>query len=50
VLGIYKLAVILQQIYFRFRRGQTQDQRFRDFDQRVAALARVAAAQVEKQG
>jgi aminoglycoside phosphotransferase (APT) family kinase protein len=50
VLGIYKLAVILQQIYFRFRRGQTNDQRFRDFDRRVAALARLAASLVEKQG
>lgn len=50
VLGIYKLAVILQQIYYRFRRGQTQDERFRNFDQRVQALARLAASLVEKQG
>jgi aminoglycoside phosphotransferase (APT) family kinase protein len=50
VLGMYKLAVILQQIYYRFRRGQTQDQRFQDFDQRVKALARLAATLVEKQG
>ena len=48
VLGIYKLAVILQQIYFRFRRGQTHDERFRHFDQRVAALARLATSLVEK--
>jgi aminoglycoside phosphotransferase (APT) family kinase protein len=48
VLGIYKLAVILQQIYFRFRRGQTTDQRFRDFEKRVAALAGLAARLVEK--
>ena len=33
-----KLAVILQQIYFRFWRGQTTDERFRNFDQRVKAL------------
>lgn len=50
VLGIYKLAVILQQIYYRFRRGQTQDERFRNFDQRVKALARLASSLVEKQG
>ena len=29
VLGVFKLAVILQQIYFRFWRGQTTDERFR---------------------
>jgi len=50
VLGIYKLAVILQQIYVRYRRGQTQDARFANFDERVKALARVAATLAEKQG
>lgn len=50
VLGIFKLAVILQQIYFRFRRGQTQDQRFRDFNDRVRGLAELAASLVEKHG
>ncbi len=49
VLGVFKLAVILQQIYFRFQRGQTTDQRFRHFGRRVAALAKLAAALVEKQ-
>ena len=48
VLGIFKLAVILQQIYFRFRRGQTQDQRFRDFGDRVRGLAELAVALAEK--
>jgi aminoglycoside phosphotransferase (APT) family kinase protein len=49
VLGMFKLAVILQQIYYRFRRGQTRDERFRQFDKRVAALARQAAYLAEKQ-
>ncbi len=44
VLGIFKLAVILQQIYYRFHRGQTQDERFRTFDQRVRGLIRLAAS------
>jgi len=48
VLGVFKLAVILQQIYFRFWRGQTSDQRFRTFDQRVKALTELAARMVEK--
>lgn len=50
VLGIFKLAVILQQIFYRFHRGQTSDQRFRDFDKRVHALIRLAASLLEKQG
>ncbi len=43
VLGVFKLAVILQQIYYRFRRGQTTDKRFEKFDERVNALAQTAA-------
>lgn len=50
VLGIFKLAVILQQIYLRFKRGQTQDRRFRHFDQRVHALIDLAASLAEKIG
>ncbi len=38
-LGVFKLAVILQQIYVRWFRGQTRDERFRDFGSRVAMLA-----------
>ena len=36
--GAFKLAVILQQIYIRWLRGQTQDQRFATMGERVAAL------------
>jgi aminoglycoside phosphotransferase (APT) family kinase protein len=48
ILGVFKLAVILQQIYYRFHHGQTRDERFRHFDQRVKGLAKVAAALMEK--
>jgi aminoglycoside phosphotransferase (APT) family kinase protein len=48
VLGLFKLAVILQQIYYRFHRGQTQDERFRTFDRRVRGLIRQAASLIEK--
>jgi aminoglycoside phosphotransferase (APT) family kinase protein len=48
VLGIFKLAVILQQIYFRYRSGQTKDERFRSFDTRVAELARLAEKKREQ--
>ncbi len=43
VLGVFKLAVILQQIYYRFHVGQTTDERFRGFDRRVKSLVRMAA-------
>lgn len=48
-LGVFKLAVILQQIYFRFWRGQTQDQRFANFHQRVRALTRKAVELIDQQ-
>ncbi len=48
VLGVFKLAVILQQIYYRFRRGQTQDARFQNFDERVKALVELAASLMGK--
>jgi aminoglycoside phosphotransferase (APT) family kinase protein len=48
VLGVFKLAVIVQQIFYRFWRGQTTDERFRHFDQRVRALTKQAAQMVEK--
>ncbi len=43
VFGTFKLAVVLQQIYIRFVRGQTRDQRFAVFGARVAALMDKAA-------
>ena len=50
VLGIFKLAVILQQIYDRFRRGQTPDRRFQNFGERVRELIGLADARTEKLG
>lgn len=43
VLGVFKLAVIVQQIYLRYHRGQTTDSRFHDFGNRAAALVSLAA-------
>lgn len=48
VLGIFKLAVILQQIYYRFKRGQTGDPRFQNFDQHVRALIELASTMTGK--
>jgi aminoglycoside phosphotransferase (APT) family kinase protein len=50
VFGIFKIAVVLQQIYFRYHCGQTRDERFRNFDERVRGLVEVAAGVAEKAG
>jgi aminoglycoside phosphotransferase (APT) family kinase protein len=42
VFAVFKLAVVLQQIFYRYRRGQTDDPRFASLDERVAWLARIA--------
>jgi aminoglycoside phosphotransferase (APT) family kinase protein len=44
VFALFKLAVVLQQIYYRFFLGQTQDERFRNFDTRVRNLIDQAVA------
>ncbi|MGH9944742.1 MAG: phosphotransferase, partial [Pyrinomonadaceae bacterium] len=43
VFAVFKLAVVAQQIFYRYRRGQTGDPRFASLGERVAQLARVAA-------
>jgi aminoglycoside phosphotransferase (APT) family kinase protein len=42
--ALFKIAVVIQQIFFRYKRGQTDDARFANFDQRVAYLAQQAVA------
>lgn len=48
VLGIFKLAVILRQIYFRYFRGQTKDQRFKNYHLRIRALVEAALGDIEQ--
>jgi aminoglycoside phosphotransferase (APT) family kinase protein len=48
VFGYFKLAVILQQIYARWKKGQTKDDRFADFDEKVRNVITHANALVEK--
>ena len=38
--ALFKIAVVIQQIYFRYKCGQTTDERFSQFDVRVRHLAR----------
>jgi aminoglycoside phosphotransferase (APT) family kinase protein len=42
--ALFKIAVVIQQIFSRYARGQTEDPRFARFDRRVAYLAQQAAA------
>jgi len=43
VFGTFKMAVVLQQIYFRFAKGQTQDQRFAGMAEGARRLFELAA-------
>jgi aminoglycoside phosphotransferase (APT) family kinase protein len=47
VFAVFKLAVVLQQIFYRYHRGQTDDPRFATLDERVRWLADVATALAE---
>lgn len=46
--ALFKIAVVLQQIFSRYVRGQTDDPRFARLDRRVAHLARRSAALAER--
>jgi len=48
--ALFKVAVVIQQIFYRYQRGQTDDARFAHFDTRVMDLAREAAALLEREG
>ena len=46
----FKVAVVIQQIYFRYVQGQTHDERFRKFDGLVGELSREALELAEQSG
>ncbi len=47
--GLFKLAVIIQQIYYRYKQGFTQDARFAHLIHGVRGCAAMAAAAIHKQ-
>jgi aminoglycoside phosphotransferase (APT) family kinase protein len=47
VYGLFKLAVIVQQIYYRYKRGYTQDPRFAKLIQAVRACGRMAVQAID---
>lgn len=48
--ALYKVAVVVEQIYARYRRGQTRDERFAAFETRVPDLAAAALEVAERSG
>ncbi len=48
VFGTFKIAVIAQQIYFRFAKGFTNDKRFATFNHFAHALGKIAAHAIVK--
>ena len=50
VFALYKTAVVVQQIYIRWKRGQTRDPRFGAMAPRVEALAQAALSLAHKSG
>ena len=48
VFGTFKIAVIAQQIYARYRKGFTRDPRFATFDSFVYALGNIASGALDR--
>lgn len=48
VFGAFKIGVIVQQIYARYRKGYTQDPRFATLDEAVRYFGRLAVSAIEK--
>ncbi|MDH3494238.1 MAG: phosphotransferase family protein [Acidobacteriota bacterium] len=48
VFGTFKIAVIAQQIYYRYAMGFTSDERFAHFNQFVGTLGRIASRAIER--
>jgi aminoglycoside phosphotransferase (APT) family kinase protein len=48
VFGLFKISVITQQIYFRYKKGYTQDRRFASLIEVVKGLSTMAILAIEK--
>jgi aminoglycoside phosphotransferase (APT) family kinase protein len=48
VYGLFKIAVIVQQIYFRYRMGKTRDPRFSNLIAVVRAAGSMATRAIER--
>jgi aminoglycoside phosphotransferase (APT) family kinase protein len=50
VFGLFKIAVVLQQIYVRYHRGQTKDERFAPFELLAEGLFHLARMRCDEPG
>ena len=48
--GLFKMAVIVQQLYFRWHQGQTKDARMAGGEPIAEGLVNLAAAHIERHG
>ena len=48
VYGLFKIAGIIQQIYFRYKKGLTQDKRFASLIEGVKAMGQIASQSIAK--
>ncbi|MDG2371644.1 MAG: phosphotransferase family protein [Flavobacteriaceae bacterium] len=48
VFGLFKIAGIVQQIYYRYQKGFTKDQRFKELDKGVELLGVMACQAIQK--
>ncbi len=48
IFGLFKIAGIIQQIYFRYKKGLTKDIRFRDLNKGVELLGIMSLQAIQK--
>jgi aminoglycoside phosphotransferase (APT) family kinase protein len=48
VFGLFKMAVVIQQIFFRYSQGQTRDERFAAFEAGVDGLLAMARTTIDR--
>tara|TARA_B110000211_G_C13995789_1_gene516124 strand:+ start:1 stop:981 length:981 start_codon:yes stop_codon:yes gene_type:complete len=48
VFGLFKIAVIIQQIYFRYKNGFTTDERFKNLNQAVHMYGKIGVQALQK--
>ena len=48
VFGLFKIAGIIQQIYYRYQKGHTKDPRFKELDKGVKLLGTMAYQAIQK--
>jgi aminoglycoside phosphotransferase (APT) family kinase protein len=46
--GLFKTAVVLQQIYYRWRKGMTKDPRFEHLNHGVRILSELARTAIDR--